>query len=268
MRLFVLTAFLLAVSCGVESDSTSGLAEQIDYTKTASGLLEDEEMVITFVGMRKGLLVDKSLMSIFDTDLEVYMNVSLLYRTMTYNPLSADDVDVTIEKYGNTEQLPIPMSSRADTQHMSGEQIIVSASQLNRTLALDDSGEDLMLSVKFYENGAWSDNDADILSRTNFYGKYKQTSSYFHDDLNIVEAHNLKEYITKNREYRKSLKSASNNELEQEIPPPPSKLTFYLNAYDKTDNMSEIEYTIEIRKVQLEQVTQAEKPDSNSYKVK
>lgn len=224
LHLLTIPLVLLAISCGEDSSSELKQERPVDYSNTASGVQEDEEIVITFVGARKGYLSDKSFMSMFDPDIEVYMNVVVGYQDFT--TASVTEYTKTLASYGNTPEVKVPIKSRADTQHSSGSQIIIKGSELNRVLAEDESPRDKTLYIRFYENGFSSDNSHDL----------------------VIE-HTLKISESGLKSDHRSIFTIF-DESDRPLPPRSPRIkSFYLSP---GNTKAEFEFTVEVREIQLE----------------
>ena len=154
MKLVLTLIAFLTVSCGVPV--TNSKVKQQDDSKTPTGIENDEEIVITFVGMRRGYLKDNSLLSFANTNLDVYMHVGAGMTPGTFG----------YKKFGNTRELSIPSDSKRSEQIKSGEQIIISGLELNDIIA---NNRDIQyLKVQFYENGLFFDDAFDRLDDKSF----------------------------------------------------------------------------------------------------
>lgn len=223
MKLSVLIALFLVVSaCGPDLGSRLAQREPMDYSDTLSGVKDTEEVVITFVGARKGYLVDKSIMSMFNTDVEVYMNVALS------NSYGTSDTGTSITSFGNTKELKMSANAATDLQHKSGKQIILSGKRLNSLLAQRDTLNADHLFVRFYENGLGIDGSNDLLTEHKFY--ISPTSSSKKGGLN--------EIINLARRVNSEEPAATSNARS---------MSFYLTS---GNTKAEFEFSIEIRKAE------------------
>lgn len=174
MRLFtILAVFLVAIGCGSEQSSELSQKDLKSYT-----LEDNEELVITFVGVKRGSLVDKSLLSKYDEDPEIYMHV--------FGSLAGDR-----KSFGYTPELSIPLHSKADTLHTSGEQIIVSAKDVNELYKLEEA-----FYIEFYENGIFVDTvsdrvDYDYVSLTSIFDDFIAAINLYKNPNKKNKAHSI-----------------------------------------------------------------------------
>lgn len=198
MKLFtVLAVFLMTIACG--SEQSSELNTAFDYSKLIKHKLEaDEELVITFVGAIRGSLVDKGVSSTFSSAPETYMHVTTGF---------VDEI-----KFGSTPVLHMPLDFPKGKQHKSGEQIILSAKEVNNLIVNRKT-----IYVEFFEDGFGIDDSSDKKASSDFF--LDSDSGFFAEAMKLYQ-----DQTKEDKSYHESVKASKTNSI--------------------------FEYSLEVRKVQ------------------